>query len=483
MKRINLAILTMSISLILTGCKDIQIFETQTDPNVQVEVNDNELLPDTYYVKNGTKFVSVYKPNGNSKEQANVVKKSRVFWMIDTVGDENLIPSHYQGELIAYASERANISEVSLERYKDLGNSIGVYGGTIENDGYYHIKIDDKQVPESSMRKIFDETPSDEIRIQSINGEKVSYDIVDKDSGVFLGLEAGKTYKIAFFSGTYYYEADVVADTHFLQAYELYTYGLEQIYDTKNGYMCFETPADLKSGWYNINGSGLFKYYNFKKGEQDIINVSMNESYYATQDDMIAACSAEYSFLLTDTTANLTVEVPILNYGSEEFVIYAYSPSGTMYTMEASEKDKLARLTVSEAMAGKWKINVLPKNLKIDDINVYAEKETAEMTLKEDIITFVEEDQNIIICVDYTGEGDVNGMIIGPSGETYVMEELGKIREEFGIKTYKIGYAIPYVQPGNYTVKIYHHPIETTIGEPYTEETGNSSSDIITITE
>lgn len=483
MKRIKYTGLIILLSLILTGCKDIQIFETKTDPNTQIELNDNELLPDTYYVKNGTKFVSVYKPNGNAKEKANVVNKSRVLWMLDTAGDENLVPSHYKGELIAYASEKANISEVTLERYKDLGNSIGVYGGKIENDGYYHIKIDDKQVPDSSMRQIFDETPSTEIRIQSINGEKVSSSMVDKDSGVFLGMEAGKTYTITFFSGTYYYEAEVIADTHYLQAYELYTYGKEQIYDTQNGYMCFETPTDLKSGWYRINGQGIFKYYNFEKGEKEVYATNMNEQYYATEEEMIAACSSEYSFMLTDATANLTVDIPISENSNEDYTIYAYSPDGKMYTFEDNEKSSISTLTVEEAMPGKWKINVIPKSLSIGEIKVYAEEVTADMTLEEHNVTFEKEEGNIIICVDYTGEGEVNGLIIGPTGETYVMKEIAIIKEEYGIKTHKIGYTIPYVAAGNYTIKVYHHPVDTTIGEPYTEETGNSETDIITITQ
>ena len=39
---------------LLTGCEDVQIFQTKTDPYKQVALKDSELKNDTYYVKNNT---------------------------------------------------------------------------------------------------------------------------------------------------------------------------------------------------------------------------------------------------------------------------------------------------------------------------------------------------------------------------------------------------------------------------------------------
>lgn len=39
---------------------------------------------------------------------------------------------------------------------------------------------------------------------------------------------------------------------------------------------------DLKNGWYCINGKGLFKYFDYKKGEADDAEQTMDEPYYET---------------------------------------------------------------------------------------------------------------------------------------------------------------------------------------------------------
>lgn len=480
-KALLLFLLSFS-ALVLTSCKDIQLFEEEVDPNEQIYLEDYEITPDTYYIKNGTRFVAVYMPYGNIKEKAKMVKKSRTLWMVETNGDEALVPVHYSDELVAYASEKADLKEVSLERFKDLGHSIGVCGGELKNDGYYHVTIRKNTTSGSSFQLLIDETPSTEIRIESINGIKVSKEMIEPNTGVFIGLEKGSTYKVGFFSGTYYYEADVTADTHFLQAYELYTYGTEQLKDTRHGYMCFETPSDLKSGWYNINGSGLFKYYNFKKGEQLLESVDMNEQYYNSEEEMIAACSTEYSFTLSNTIQNLKVEVEIEeNLNETDCTIMAYSPNGMLYEMKKDERTERMLLSITEAMPGTWKIHVMPKSIEVVDINVRSESNSAALTLAETKIEITEDKSNIMFCAEYEGEGTVNGVLICPNGESYVMEKLSTIKEENGISTYKMGYKMPYVAAGTYTVRMYHYPLETKLGIPYTEETGDVDTDIIII--
>ena len=44
-------------------------------------------------------------------------------------------------------------------------------------------------------------------------------------------------------------------------------------------------------------------------------------------------------------------------------------------------------------------------------------------------------------------------------------------------------YVFPYVEKGNYHVRMYHNPAETKIGEPYIEKDGGNSKDVIIITE
>ena len=468
----------------LSGCKDIQIFEKEVDPNKQLELSDDEIETDKYYIKNGTKFVEVYQPKGNIKGSMNALKKDRVFYFVESFGDENKVPEHYRGEIIAYASNKSSLEEINLERFKDLGYSIGIYEGRIENDGYYHVNLENQgKVENSELFLAMAETQSTDIRIKSINGVPVSEEMIDKNTGVFLGLSPMESYKIEFFSGTYYYEAEVKADTHFLQSYEIYSFGESNFTDTLNGYMAFETPENLKSGWYFVNGNGLFKYYNFIKGEKNIKEVEMNENYYTSEEEMIAACSSEYFFEVKEKSSNLEVKIREDNlYSYKDITAYIYSPDKTRYGMIYDEEEKALKTTIKEAMAGKWKINVIPKNVVMNNIEVNALETVSELTLVEQTLSFDQAEDNLRFCIDYEGEGTVNGTIITPSGETFVMEEEDTIQSNNGIYYTKLIYDFIYVEPGNYAVRIYHHPTETKIGTPYTEKAGGNSKDVIIIT-
>lgn len=483
-RKLNTVLLCAYILVMLTGCRNVQIFETNTDPNEQIELTDKQLEKSTYYVKNGTKFIEVYKPKGNAKDYTNTMNKSRVFYFLDDTGDENLVPEHYKGELIAYASGEDELTDITLERFKDMGYSFGIYGGTIQNDGYYHLNMRDKKsAVGSQMEQAITETQSDDIRIKSIDGINVSDKMVDPDSGIFLGLERGKSYKIEFFAGTYYYEADIKADTHYLQSYEMYTYDEEYLADTKNGYVSFETPENLKSGWYNVNGMGVFQYYDFRKGEKQEETADMNQSFYETEEEMIYACSDVYTFTVENETANVRVEITRPETETAELQAYVFAPDQTKYIMDYDAQSNMMRLNIAKAMPGKWQINILPRNSVIKEINAYAEEADTELTVEEYEQVFEADEGNIVICLDYSGEGTVNATIESPSGETYIMEDDNSRKEINGEIFHRKTYLMRHVPAGTYKIKVYHYPTETTIGEPYYEDQGETSKDVIVVTE
>lgn len=479
-----MAILLLGSCLLLSGCREIQIFRTEEDPNKQMEVSDTQLEADTYYVKNGTKFIKTHLPQGSAAQHNNnMVDKSRIFYFLDAVGSEALVPQHYRGEIIAYASPEIDLSEIRLERFKDLGYSLGIYGGQLRNDGYYHLQLNqDPSLPGSSFYDLLTATDSDSIRIKSIDGKKITEDMLDSKSGIFTGLERGKSYLVAFFSGTYYYEEEVVADTHFLQSYEIYSYGSEYMIDTTNGYRSFETPEDLKSGWYCVNGSGLFQYYDFLKGEKDISSVSMNENYYATEEEMIAACSSEYIFEVKERSKNL--EIKIEEGGDvtyKDITAYVYAPDQTRFQMEYDEEEQAIKAMVAEAIPGQWRINVLPKETLLGNIQVNTREDIDELTLNENPMVIEEAQENMAVCLDYQGVGTVNGSIITPSGETYVMEVMDTFKSENAVTYTKLQYVFPYMEPGTYYVRAYHNIADTKIGPPYLEQNGGNNKDIIVI--
>lgn len=237
----------VSCSLILTGCglDELKIFEDENEKFQAKPISNTDLKNDVYYIKTGTKFYPTYEVNISTGD-ASIVDNSSCVYVFGEYN--NTIPTYFRNELIAYASKENTIDDVSVGRYRDSGYSIGIYNADFD-DGYIRFDLNSDVVKESDAVKKFSNRRSNEIMVETINGQKVSGDMLNK-AGVFVGFEKDKTYDITFYAGTYYGEISVVADTHFFQPYEAYKLDDHEI--TKNGYIAIRMPKDAKSGYYII---------------------------------------------------------------------------------------------------------------------------------------------------------------------------------------------------------------------------------------
>lgn len=478
MKKVCLLILFLSVCL-LSGCKDIQIFEKPA-PDHAVEISDRQIEMEIYYVKNGTRFSEVYMPSGNSKGTVSSLDQGRVLFFY---GDEDMVPVHYKGELVAYASAKADLKQVTLERFKDMGYSLGIYGGELQDDGYYHISTGKNVCPNSDADRIFSQVISDEVRIVSIGGTPIK-ELVDSGSGIIMKLEQGKSYLVEFYSGTYYYRENFVADMHFLKAFELYRYNEERIEDTINGYMCFNTPDTLKSGYYNINGQGLFLYHSYKRGEK-VEYETLNEGYYENTVQMVAAYSKQYTVSVPYDIKDMVITV---NYGrilsdldaGTDIIGYVVAPDGTGYEMVRDDKEDTLTLSMAVAMAGEWEVYISPRSLDITDITVKS-SETLEDTVCEESEFIVPEDTSFqMFYADIVGSGKVYGSIITADGVTYNFA-MGEYKDGSKKGQKYLYYRMPYVAAGTYTVRIYHYQSQTKIENVQMIAYDDNESDIIII--
>lgn len=479
-KQMAISTLFCITTLFLTGCADIQIFE---EPEIThaVEVSDREMRMGAFYVKNGTKFAEVYKPLGNCTNAAKKMQSNRVFYMLE---DQDMIPVHYKNEIIAYSSVSADLKRVTLERFKDMGHSLGIYGGTIEDDGLYHFNIEKNVAVGSDAERIFENVVSEEIRLKSIGGLDIA-NFIDKETGIIIKLKANEKYLVEFYAGTYFYRTAFTADTQFLKAFELYTYDNEYIEDTINGYMSFNTPNYLKSGYYNINGTGLFLYHAYERGQQ-VENETYNEGYYENREELVATYSKQYNISVPRETKDLKINI---KYSAAtdaydknvDVSAYVVSPDGSGYDMDVNTKGKEMSLSLKTAMAGDWTIHISPKSLVIDEMNV--ESDTMyEDTFCEEKVFEVEEDTPFqMFYADVSGDGKVYGSIIGPGGITYNLEEM-VYKEKNKSRRYMV-YKLPYAKAGTYTVKIYHYKSQTAISNLQMIPYDDNDSEIIIIEE
>lgn len=457
--------------LSVTGCKPV--FQKKVDKFIQVELSKDELSMDTYYVKDGTKFIAVYPANVSSaKDYQNGQSKSICFLS----GDYKTVPTLYKNEILAIASQNVSVEDINLVRYKEIGYSIGAYGLSFDEDGYLYGNVSENVYPSSNLYTFFsNNAKSKEIRFVNINGEAVSKDMIST-SGIFDCMEMGKEYNFEYFAGTYYSSGKAIANTFMMEEFEYYH--LNNPENTKNGYISFSMPSDAKSGWYYINSAnnhgGLFRYIAHDKGI-DISSVNMNEPYYTSAEEQELVYSQKFSTSFDMRVENVSL---LLLYDAstvtDEIVGTAFSPDGTEYSMTVDKENHLIRCDLEEAMAGKWTVYIRPKTLNIINMNVQSNQSKQEITEEEFSIIIDQKQANYRFCVSYEGEGTIYAILVYPNGEM----------KDFSLyhKDKQLIYDAPFIDSGNYRVKVYHYT-DTNVLDVSTQENTKTDSDIITITE
>ncbi|WP_026667615.1 hypothetical protein [Butyrivibrio sp. AE2005] len=458
--------------VMLCGCQsDIQIFEDAGAKYKAVAISNMNLENDTYYVKEGTKFYEVFEAERSGG--GGDIDSSRCAYYL---GDyESKIPTYYLGELLAYASKSNSIDDVSLERYSDTGYSIGVSGAEWK-DGYITFELKQDAVKKSDAASKFKNDRSDYIMIETINGKPVSADMLNK-AGVFVGLEENKDYEISFWAGTYYGVTTVKADTHFFQAYEAFTLTNHEI--TRNGYIAIRLPDDSKTGYYYIDGKGLFRYVAEEKG-QDLKALNYNEPYYESEEEQFAAYSQQFNFSIETQKVNGSIMATFDKDSVTDFTdtsdlkMMVTNPNGEVQMFKADAEEGAFCANYTTMMPGKWTVNISPQSLNVTDIEVKDNSAEQEMTQNTYTFQLDSDKTGIEFYVNYEGEGEVNAQVIGPDGQSH---DLVKDRSNIGM----IGYIYPFAEAGEYTINVYHYPDTKITEAEYEINTKNKQEEIITI--
>ncbi len=467
-KQIKVICSILAFSLIFTGCSKKQIFKHADEKYELKEVSDSELEEDIYYVKDTSKFYATYSPEGTSTSNTQIASAGRLLW---TGKEDSLIPTMYEDGLIAYqSSAETNIEEASIERYEKLGDSIGVYGAEIDTNGYIYFKAA-KIVKESSLAKALEGEKADGFTITEINGEPVTKDMLTA-GGVITGFKYGKDYQISLYSGTYYKTISVTSDLHFYRSFEMYK--TKEIITTKNGYLAINMPKDINSGFYYVQNTGLFKYYNTTK-DNVTADIDINEPYYKTEAEQISSYSQQYVVNIAQPTYDVefraSYDAKVVN--DDEVVAILTAPDGTCYNMAVLGGN--IGISLEEAMAGRWTINIVPQNLEITNIEAVSTATGDDATV-ETYTYELEEGSNKVFKAVYRGDGEVWGTVTYQDGTAYEFEAVDEKEEKY------IAANLTYVGAGTYTVKIYHYA-DTVVEEPTIIDDESALSDINIVVE
>lgn len=478
-KRLFIVFVVCILAVTLTGCDDVQWFKK--DKRVS-SVSASELVKDNYYVKQNTRFWPICTTKtGVNMSTTERISKRRVIPLVPSV--ERTVPDCFYEEGLAISSDDDMSQKVRLERFKSIGMSIGAYNGTFDSSGYFILTKNRENIVEgSSFESALSKTTSNTIRIVSINNENITPAQVDEECGVINVLEPNKEYTVQFYAGTEYYDVKVISDTLMLKSFEMFEYtGDEGMDFSTNSYLYFSMPTDLKTGYYQINGSGLYKYYDCERGKEDV-EADTTVPYYASERDQIISFSRQFTLNIPNKTRDLSIRIPFIYETADmlpDIAGFVFSPNGDEYEMkiESDKSEDLLTLSISEAMPGEWTINVTPKDLTISDVRIESSKIDEEASESVEEFNLDTATENVTFYVDTKGEGEVYGYLISPEGRTYDMSyDYDKDKN-----TGRLEYNLAYAKEGNWTVKVYYHPITTSISEINMSVYSELETDVIVV--
>lgn len=474
-KSIISCLLILSISIFVSGCGKIQLFESKTDPYLLVAKGNKELKQEIFYVKDGTKFYKTLKPNATFSSKSMSVDPKRIIWLGK---DESLIPTLYKGESIAYASKVANLDSVILERFKYEGYSVGAY--LVEYDfekNMINMTVGSNSIEGTSMHKVLSNAKSKYIRVEALNDTPVNSAMIN-ESGIFTCLEENATYEFCYYAGTYYTKSQVQADTKYLTSYEIFK--IDSIEDTKNGYVSISLPEEMESGYYLIDGAGLFKYIAHEKGTVEESSLDYNiATNKAEVKESVNTNSQAYAITLKEEMVNQEFRIEYEDDQGIDVSAVLVSPNGDTYElqgdyidrsgMNTSDKTQQKTCTLASVIKGQWTMYITPADLKVN-IEMINTSVTIMAQTKE-YSTNIEGKEYAEFMVEYEGSNNTQMLAIltDPNGKIYNFNPAKK----------SLRASLTEVPNGLYTVKVYYFDYATTLTNAYVN-TKDESGNVIT---
>ena len=252
-------LLLIGVASSLTACS---LFSRSEDSGkgLVIERDVNKLEEGAYYTFDGEKYQRLYigdrtfvtTSGGNDKGNQN-----NVFWLKD---DIDYIPIMHRGDKIVYRSKSNLVTELTMERFTDLGYSIGVAGLRVGDSGRYGIDIKEGNLninPNSDAKELFTLSEKAYAVIDSIGDVPLRAGNISP-YGTIVGLEKDKTYAVNAYIGTILHPLNMKADSHTFGSFEgnkigNFKYSGDQTVE-------FEIPDYYNSGYYLVSGYGLVRY-------------------------------------------------------------------------------------------------------------------------------------------------------------------------------------------------------------------------------
>lgn len=273
--------------LSLIGCK------RDKGEVVDPEINDSippvapeDFVSGMFYIKSESRdaFYPVYLGSTTYDTTSSFYNPSpdRVIWFTDE--DEYLIPTLYKGDSLICVEDNTMPEAFVWERFEDVGYSVGVAGIKMNNAGKMETKLNVDLINSYSEAGSTIGMLSEEefnIVFETVGGDK----LVQTDftrAGTINGMQKDEYYDLGVHLGTVYHPFTIKADTRIMISYEMYETLFYEY--NKDNYVELVIPEYFHSGYYIVNGAGVFRYVNDTK-DANLDEIDFNEPYFIGVDE------------------------------------------------------------------------------------------------------------------------------------------------------------------------------------------------------
>ena len=201
--------------------------------------------------------------NFKGEELGEEIEYPRSIWIDSDTDDQ--IPTVVSGDKLIYVSSTEVPQEIVFERFADYGYSIGISNMEADLGGHYYLTFADVDEDDykyfidmnSDASQLAELTAITRLYLDKVGDIKVDEESVS-DGGTVLSLMKDKVYTCEFYTGTYYQDFNLTANIHCFGSMERFvSYDYEFMH---SNFIVIDIPEYLKSGYYFINGVGLFRY-------------------------------------------------------------------------------------------------------------------------------------------------------------------------------------------------------------------------------
>ena len=220
-----------------------------------------------YYVRDkDNNCTPVYFGNGTFEEGeiSTTPANDRVLWYKD---DFDKIPTLYEGDSLIMFTKNEIEERMVFERFELFNPTIGICGMEELKSGRFKIYTDKEKkctYPYGDTDEIL-KLENDSVILENIGGQDVRKETDGNvtstfltRSGTILGLTKDKAYNVKIYEGTilhdYIFTADVIP-LGSMETTETYDYAFEE-----DNLIKINIPDFFNTGYYMINGAGLFRY-------------------------------------------------------------------------------------------------------------------------------------------------------------------------------------------------------------------------------